>query len=235
MNKTIFWDFHGTLSYPDSLWSINLYKTAVEQFPGCMLTREIVSQMLDNDGFPWHHPEGDYTGLTDPDDWWRYVERLFYNTYIRCGLSEDQARSLAPLIRKKILDPKNYRLYEDVKPGLRMLSDLGYRHAILSNNYPELLDILSTLGIAGYFDFVIISALTGYEKPRRELFEAARRLTGYPDVAIMVGDNPVSDIAGAKEAGFKTVLLRNKDVCCADFKCSDINELVAYLKEQRYA
>lgn len=232
MKKMIFWDFHGTLSYPDSLWSLNVYKTAMEQIPCCGLTREKVSELLDNDGFPWHHPEGDYTGLTDPGEWWQYVERLFYNTYIRCGLSKEQAKMLAPLVKKKILDSKNFRLYEDVKPGLQALSKMGYRHAVLSNNFPELEDILRALGIAGYFDFFIISALNGYEKPRRELFDAARRITGYPDVAIMVGDNPISDIAGAKEAGFQTVLLRKEAECCADVICDDIGELVAYLRKR---
>lgn len=55
--------------------------------------------------------------------------------------------------------------------------------------------------------------MLGVEKPRREIFDEALRLAGIPaDRAVMVGNDPVSDVRGAFEAGVDSVFVARKDL-----------------------
>ena len=65
---------------------------------------------------------------------------------------------------------------------------------------------LSRLGIAEYFDAIVISSEVGVTKPRPDIFEIAFGLLGGPDKrsAVMVGDSLTSDIAGGHAYGIDT-------------------------------
>ena len=65
---------------------------------------------------------------------------------------------------------------------------------------------LSRLGIADYFDAIIVSSEVGATKPRPEIFELAFEQLGRPDKssAVMVGDSLTSDIAGGRNYGIAT-------------------------------
>lgn len=73
------------------------------------------------------------------------------------------------------------------------------------------------MGLSIYFDRIIVSALEGYDKPRKELFDIAKSY--YPDENyIMIGDNITADIIGGKNSGMKTILVHNgfdnrADIC----------------------
>ena len=55
------------------------------------------------------------------------------------------------------------------------------------------------LGIARYFDTMLISEAEGVAKPDAEIFRRATDNLGVsPDQAVMIGDNPEADIRGAK-------------------------------------
>ena len=93
---------------------------------------------------------------------------------------------------------------------------------------------MNKLGLNEYFDGCVVSALLGYDKPRREIFNYARKLAGNPARCIMVGDNPVDDIRGAKNAGFNTILVNNRhpeyngDYC--DYICKTLTDMLEVLK-----
>jgi putative hydrolase of the HAD superfamily len=206
-DHVLFWDFHGTLTEPDSLWSRSLHRAALAVLPGCGLSFADVRACLDNEGFPWHHPERDYRELTEPEAWWAYVNRLFYTTLDRCGFSPEQASRIVPLVRPQLTDPAYFRLISGAADVLGDLQQGGWQHVMLSNNFPELPELCNALGIGRYFAHYVVSASVGYEKPRREIFAAAYELAGRPDVCYMVGDNPVADIAGAQAAGIPGILV----------------------------
>lgn len=65
---------------------------------------------------------------------------------------------------------------------------------------------LSRLGIADYFDAIVISSEVGVTKPRPAIFEAAFERLGRPpkDTAVMVGDSLTSDVAGGRAYGIDT-------------------------------
>ena len=67
-----------------------------------------------------------------------------------------------------------------------------------------------------------------------EIFDYARNLAGNPHKCIMIGDNPVDDIKGAKEAGFETILVndRHPDYSgeYADHICKTLTAMLDVLK-----
>ncbi len=100
----------------------------------------------------------------------------------------------------------NGDLYEgatDVLDALRGQAALG----LITNGLSEVQRTrLERLGIADYFDTVIVSAEVGVAKPKREIFECAFRSLNSPDPksTVMVGDNLNSDIRGGKNVGIAT-------------------------------
>lgn len=68
----------------------------------------------------------------------------------------------------------------------------------------------------------------GYEKPRKEAYQYAIGQAGYPELCIMIGDNPVADYQGGMKAGMKAILVHstplNDEVCCADLM--DLKRLI---------
>ena len=65
---------------------------------------------------------------------------------------------------------------------------------------------LSRLGIADYFDAIVVSSEVGATKPRPAIFDAAFEQLGHPDKGstVMVGDSLTSDIAGGTRYGIDT-------------------------------
>src|SRR5262249_27089986 len=82
----------------------------------------------------------------------------------------------------------------------------GTRLAVVSNWDSGLPALLSRLGLAPWFDAIVVSHLEGIEKPHPELFlRAVERLSGEPAEALHVGDMPQLDGAGARAAGIASV------------------------------
>jgi putative hydrolase of the HAD superfamily len=96
-------------------------------------------------------------------------------------------------------------------PGTReMLERLTgqYRLAVVSNftHPPAVEEILARLGIAPCFEAILISGRLGHRKPHPAVFaELTRRLGLAPAEIVFVGDELQADIAGAQEAGMRTV------------------------------
>jgi putative hydrolase of the HAD superfamily len=66
---------------------------------------------------------------------------------------------------------------------------------------------LRMVGLAGYFETLIISGDYGYRKPDPRLFQAAlTELQVCPEEAIFVGNDRFHDVLGARRAGMKTIL-----------------------------
>jgi 2-haloalkanoic acid dehalogenase type II len=65
---------------------------------------------------------------------------------------------------------------------------------------------LDAAGLTGRFDAIVSSQAVGASKPDPAIFRAAlERLGCRADQAVMVGDNPLRDIAGAQQAGLRAV------------------------------
>lgn len=92
-------------------------------------------------------------------------------------------------------------------PGaLSLLEDLHgrYKMHIITNGFDEVQGIkLERSGIAGYFDLVLTSEKAGARKPDPRIFATAlKRTKAVADHSLMIGDNPIADIEGARSAGW---------------------------------
>lgn len=101
-----------------------------------------------------------------------------------------------------------FRPYPDAAPALGRLRLLGFRSAVVSNWDVSLRGILGEIGLSGLVDDVVVSAEAGVAKPAPGIFELAlRRLQCSPEQAVLVGDSPETDVAGAQRAGVRAVLI----------------------------
>ncbi len=212
MKKAVFWDFDGTLAYSKSLWSGAMMEAVAEFDAKTTITLHDI-RALTHKMYPWENAEQDNT-IHVKEAFWPYMEKAFCKRFVALGMGEEDGMAISKSIRNKILDVKRYTLYDDALEALIRLKEEGIPQYILSNNYPELEEILEQLGILYYFDGCVISAVIGYDKPRGEFYDYAVSLTeGIPRHNIYhIGDNQVADYNGAKEAGLHPFLVHRKDV-----------------------
>lgn len=211
--KTVFWDFHGTLADDPGGWPGALIEVLDRYIPGHGVDREEVRPFL-RSGFPWHRPERPHPELSRPDAWWENLEPLFAKAYEGVGIQPARSRELARQVRTMYVRPERQELFDHAIETLESLRSDGWRQVILSNHVPELPEIVDGVGLSGFFDAVITSAATGYEKPNRRAFEIALEAAGNPEVAWMVGDNPEADVLGAERVGIPAILVRKEDPRC---------------------
>ncbi len=225
--STLFWDFDGTLVYSHHLWSGSMYAALTAVCPQTLITFSQIRE-CNTRGFTWQTPERDHTALIG-DAWWHHIEAHAYSAYLACGAHEALACAAASLVRGFILSPDRYHLYPDTLAVLKECKRLGHRNVLLSNNYPELEHIVSTLGLLPLLDGMIVSALEGYDKPRRELYDIA--VSRYPDTTYyMIGDNPSADCMGGKQLGMTTVLVHSAASPLADHHAQTLSDILPFIK-----
>jgi putative hydrolase of the HAD superfamily len=193
------------------MWGACMVETLDEHEPGHAFTLEAVRPLL-SDGFPWHAPLTPHPELCERDAWWRHVGGLLATVYEGLGLSRDRGEQLALLACTRYVDPRiGWTVFDDTVPALERLRAKGWRHVVLSNHVPELAQIVGALGLAEWFDAVLTSAATGYEKPHPEMFALGLQAAGAHSRAWMIGDNYDADVVGAESAGIPAILVRRED------------------------
>ncbi len=111
--------------------------------------------------------------------------------------------SAEELVRAIRFDP-----YPDAAPALRALRDDGRRLVAVSNWDCSLPDVLERVGLRELLDGVVSSAVAGARKPDPAIFENALEEAGCrPEEAIHVGDTAEEDVAGARAAGIRPLLI----------------------------
>lgn len=220
----LFWDFHGTLTLPDSNW----VEAFLKLLPAGVCNEELLHQKLRHAGLPWWTMPGQKTPVGKA--WWAEVKQNFAPLLAECGYDEADIKAALTALRGRICDPAAHRLYADAIPTLALLQTKGYRSFIVSNNFPELWQVAEGLGLAPYFSGCVVSGATGWDKPSAEIFHLALQLAGSPQQAVMLGDNPTDDIAGAKKAGlFAIAVHAGNAVPGADACCDTLAEVPAVL------
>jgi putative hydrolase of the HAD superfamily len=106
-----------------------------------------------------------------------------------------------------------FRAYPDAEPALGELRARGLRLIVVSNWDISLPRVLERCGLAGLVDETVTSAGAGARKPDPGIFNAALELAGAdPGEALHVGDTEDEDLAGARAAGIRALLIdRNGD------------------------
>lgn len=207
--RVIFWDFDATLGERPGHWRGAVRDALTEVLGEHEFSAEQINAELMR-GFPWHEPDIPHPQLSDPDDWWAHLAAVLAGAVHRLGVPAGTATEAARRVRRHFTDPVSWRLFDDTRPALDQLAELGWQHRVVSNHVPELPGIMASLGLDGYFADVVNSAVTGYEKPHPMAFRIALERAGHPDRAWMVGDNPVADVAGAAAVGLPAILVRTR-------------------------
>ncbi|MBA3264291.1 MAG: HAD-IA family hydrolase [Thermoleophilaceae bacterium] len=108
--------------------------------------------------------------------------------------------------REAMLAALEFIPFPDAGPALAAMSD--HALVIVSNWDCSLADWLGPAGLLEHVRAVVTSAEAGVAKPGRGIFEQALELAGAaPAEAVHVGDSPDNDVAGARAAGIRPVLV----------------------------
>ncbi len=143
---------------------------------------------------------------TDAERGWHYFNLVLDEA----GIARSAATDAALLDLKAWHDRHN--LWEDVpaevRPSLARFRAAGLRLAVVSNANGTLRRLFERLGLTPAFEVILDSAEEGVEKPDARLFRRAlERLGGDAATALHVGDIYHVDVAGARAAGVRPVLL----------------------------
>ena len=105
-----------------------------------------------------------------------------------------------------------YRVFPEVPRVLAELAGRGLALAVISNWDDRLPAVLEDLGLARWFDVVVVSQEVGVEKPHPAIFEhALDRLGLAPEQVLHVGDRVREDVEGALALGMEGLLLVRPD------------------------
>lgn len=102
--------------------------------------------------------------------------------------------------------PKKGTLMPDTIKTLDYLSG-KYKLSIITNGFEEIQNTKLTSGnLHQYFDHVVTSQQAGFKKPSKEIFEYTLSKNNIGNhQAVMIGDNLVTDIGGARKAAIDSV------------------------------
>ncbi len=129
---------------------------------------------------------------------------------LRAALPRDLALRAIPNgpLTEALLASLRFTAFSDVRPALSAWRAAGARIVVVSNWDVSLHAVLEGLSLAPLLDAILTSAEAGARKPSPAIFEQALRLAGAtPEQAVHVGDSLEEDIAGARAAGVRPVLI----------------------------
>ena len=124
-------------------------------------------------------------------------------------------------------------VFPEVRPALKALRERYTLIAVTNGNAD-----LETIGISDLFDDHVNAAMAGAAKPDRPIFDVAVKAGGASAAETLhVGDHPLYDVHGAKQAGLRTAWVnRDGSVWPAEYEQPDaevahVGELLAVIGE----
>ena len=173
-------------------------------------------------GMPWHRRDHAHPELSSPGLWWEAVYRRYVEIFDAVGVPAAADPAVFAELRRDILNPARYLVFDDVVPALTRAAASGWRNLIVSNHVPELESLVDDLGLTSLFESIVGSGVVGYEKPHRLLFEEALRRTGASRPIWMIGDNAAADCAPVCAMGSNAVLVRSTATGTFDQRADDL-------------
>lgn len=144
----------------------------------------------------------------DPELYVRYTRRIIE----LMGGEGPRLDAAAREIYDEWPDHQHFDLYDDVGAALRALRAMDVRIGLISNSHRHLASFQEHFELAGLIETSLSSSEHGFMKPHPRIFEAALAMMDVPpDAAAMVGDSLAHDVAGARRAGMRGILLRRDD------------------------
>jgi putative hydrolase of the HAD superfamily len=106
---------------------------------------------------------------------------------------------------------------------------------VITNGHGQFqMDSIQALGIASYFDVILISEWEGIKKPDPAIFKRAlEKLHCHPHECLFIGDHPDNDVKAAKAVGMTGIWKRDPywSQVKADYILDDLGELLLILSD----
>lgn len=203
MYHTVFFDIDNTLLWKRPGIPEKVYETVIEY--GSQISLEDVERAYAQSEL-WQGRQvmkENETGIRMPDEEFAAHVAGVY----RESLNLDQKAFQAVI---QVLS-RDYRQEYSLAPGaaelLDRLREQGVSLGIVSNHHTGIRRVLEEMGIAGYFDPVVISEEVGLNKPDAAILElACERAGAKPEQCLYVGDHPF-DILCAHAAHMPVIWL----------------------------
>lgn len=149
---------------------------------------------------------------------------------------DGNARELSDEMERRFNSGRYTQAYEDALPALERLADEGYRLGVISNGTPGVAHCLELASITERVEFVLVSALVGWEKPAPRIFRMGlERLGLAPEEVVFIGDHIDVDVRGSRAAGMRPVMIDREGRIETPPHCplvSDMNGFTTWLASQ---
>jgi len=198
--KNVFFDFGNTLAHAtrtvDEIWG-DVFKELGASFPPKEKLWKVMKEVT-----AMHGPHiYDYAGKAKA--YWTLYDTMVFERLGMDNLAKEGARIAYARFRANKISA-----YPDAESTLKRLKKEGYVLGIISNYTDELYPDLRSVGLAGYFDHIIVSQSEGVSKPDPRIFKNAMKTAGCdPKRSIHVGNSYEADVVGAKRVGITPVLV----------------------------
>ncbi len=125
------------------------------------------------------------------------------------------------------------------EPCLKELRDMGLKLGILTNGAKELqMRKIKMLGMESFVDKILTSGEVGVDKPDPKPFEVMSEKIGIsPSELLYVGDNPLNDVEGSRNAGYIPVWVKTignwsfEHIKRPDFEVETVAEIPKLVKQ----
>jgi putative hydrolase of the HAD superfamily len=158
--------------------------------------------------------------------------KRFYLTLLDYGIDD---RPLAEKLGNDYLQisPQKVNLFPNALETLACLKKKYHLH-LITNGFKEIQQIkISVSGMDRFFENLITSEEAGVKKPDPQIFYYALEKSGaLPDESLMIGDDYLVDIVGARQAGIDQVFFdpeNNSPETETTFKITDLYALCNFL------
>jgi YjjG family noncanonical pyrimidine nucleotidase len=123
--------------------------------------------------------------------------------------------------------PTKRHLLDGAVNLLQHVTDRGYQVHIITNGFDEIqAKKIASSGITHFFDQVITFERANAKKPDRRIFEYALEITNaILEESLMIGDNWIADILGAKQVGLDTAYYNPSGLSFDEKPTYDIRKL----------
>lgn len=151
------------------------------------------------------HPEFDAIGI------FREIIALHATDFTR-GLPPQKLQQLPTVLAETYRAVSRFRLqvYPGVEDTIAHLYSKYHLAIITDAQTAYAVPELNAVGLAGYFDPIIVSGDFGYRKPHEGLFTAAlTAMNMEPSEVLYVGNDMYRDVYGGQRIGIKTVFFKS--------------------------
>ena len=168
--------------------------------------------------------------------WDQFDRGLIHHTHIRQNRFKmvfEELGILCPENHEEIGEiylqtlPHKKHLLEGAFELLEYVSGKGYQLHIITNGFNEIqAKKIASSGITHFFQNVVTFDNASAKKPDPKIFAYALEVAGaLPDESIMIGDNWIADILGAKQFGLDTVYVNPAGLSFDELPTFDIRRL----------